>query len=654
MAVENIELVDREYGNCSKKAMPRQIKTRKTSFANIVERFRQFRIRRLERKMAKIVDKTLSDDYKEKRISSKLMAKSKKLAKLEEKIKLLSREEVPSNFVKSRAIKLRNYMMENAERSAYGLYFVDLDDEDVLNFVANGEVEINNPVSVESADAPEDVSGDDSIDLSSEVIDRNTITDSINSEFNNLENGDKSKNEAISKESLSDSINGELSTLDNNSELKEDGINRDSVSESVNSLLDDINISDSVDSVITPETGIDNSGVVSTETSDNAFSDGDDSNSESIDVVIPETAITNPGNNDTIILNDINKDSVEEVINGALSDLEDSAVSENVDESATFVSPEEVDMVVNPSNEQGVDEAVQDVNEQAASEISVDNPVESVNDAFDESVNSDQIKKYMDEAYDRVSHSGAFAVNTDRYDENGGIRFKYSYTPMTDAEIEESRRRIGSLKDYNPELTITDISDIFVPVEDPSISIEAVQEKRDTPVIVEPRSEEVGAEEDITDYTFDTDDLDTDTKSGDNEDDAIIEVGSRQAKISEYSMLRDRILQLREKQSSVDRDRREVQTSAERIAREAEEAKAKAARSAAVLEDKVQQMKAYCEGLEKACDETIKETSQLKDDIRNNTSFIEAQEDQFDQNRRMINEIDQLIGADEESHSISK
>ena len=59
-------------------------------------------------------------------------------------------------------------------------------------------------------------------------------------------------------------------------------------------------------------------------------------------------------------------------------------------------------------------------------------------------------------------------------------------------------------------------------------------------------------------------------------------------------------------------------------------------------------------GLEKACDETIKETSQLKDDIRNNTSFIEAQEDQFDQNRRMINEIDQLIGADEESHSISK
>ena len=190
--------------------------------------------------------------------------------------------------------------------------------------------------------------------------------------------------------------------------------------------------------------------------------------------------------------------------------------------------------------------------------------------------------------------------------------------------------------------------------EETSISIEAVQENRDAPVIVEPRSEEVGAEEDITDYTFDTDDLDTDTKSGDNEDDAIIEVGSRQAKISEYSMLRDRILQLREKQSSVDRDRREVQTSAERIAREAEEAKAKAARSAAVLEDKVQQMKAYCEGLEKACDETIKETSQLKDDIRNNTSFIEAQEDQFDQNRRMINEIDQLIGADEESHSISK
>ena len=189
MAIENIELVDRDYEKCSKEAMPRQIKTRKTSFSNIVEKFRNFRIRRLERKMEKTVDKILSKDYKKKNISDKLMSKSMKLAKLEEKIRVLSREEVPSRFVKSRAIKLRNYMMENTVRSADGLYYVDLDDYDVLNFVANGEDKVNNPVNISTVDAPDEVSNDNSIDLSSETIDRDSLIDSINSiyfRYNNI------------------------------------------------------------------------------------------------------------------------------------------------------------------------------------------------------------------------------------------------------------------------------------------------------------------------------------------------------------------------------------------------------------------------------------------------------------------------------------
>ena len=101
----------------------------------------------------------------------------------------------------------------------------------------------------------------------------------------------------------------------------------------------------------------------------------------------------------------------------------------------------------------------------------------------------------------------------------------------------------------------------------------------------------------------------------------------------------------------------EAQTSAKQIALKAEKTKEKVAQSEAALEDKVKQMEIYCAGLEKDCEETEKETNKLQDDIKNSTTFIEAQEKQFDKNTRLIDEIDQLIGADvadENTHSRGK
>ena len=642
MAVENIELVDRDYKSCSKKAMPRQIKTRRTSFANIAERFRKFRIGMLERKMERIVDKTLSKDFKEKSISKKLMASSTKLAKLEAKIRVLSREEVPSKFVKSRAIKLRDYMMKNTARTADGLYYVDLDDDDVLNFAINGEIGLNNPVNVEPADAPQEDSDDEKIDLSSEAIDKDSLTNSINNGFNSLENSPELVKYAIDKDSLTNSINSELNGLNNDNELEEDAINGDSISSAVNNSLDDVQDNKSVNGIVTPEVNdnTDNSAVKETV---------DDSNSESIDVVIPEINTTDSGN-DTIIIDDINRESVENVISDALSDTKDNAVEENEDEATTFVSPEEVSEVVNSTN----DDAVEDVKVSDDLDLSDNNSVEFV----PEKVSSERIKGYMDKAFERVSNSEASAVRANKFDENGDIRFKYHYTPMSDEEIEESRRKLNALKDYKPPKTdIFDISDIFVPV-DTSISIEPVEEeKREVPIIVEPRSDEVIDKEEITDYTFDTEEDKVDTTSVVSEDDAVIDAGSRQAKISEYSKLKERILELRERRNSVDKDRMEAQTSAKQIALKAEKTKEKVAQSEAALEDKVKQMEIYCAGLEKDCEETEKETNKLQDDIKNSTTFIEAQEKQFDKNTRLIDEIDQLIGADvvdENTHSRGK
>ena len=597
MAFENIELVDRDYENCSKEAMPRQIKTRSLSFRNIVEKFRQFRIRRLERKMEKIVDKTLSSDYSKSKIADKLMSKSLKLARLEEKIRILQKENIPSKFVKSRAIKLRNYMMENTVKSAAGLYFVDLDDSDVLGFVSADESALNNPESIAEADVPVEapaVEDNNSIDLSSQVIDRDSLTDSINNEFNNLENGNELDSEGINNDTVSSVIENSLSDVDNNS-------------------INDI--------VIPPE--LNNS------------------------VVVPEVAPTIE-ETATDTNNEISKETVESVINDTLVDVADDVK----DDGATFVSPEEVSMVVGNNDvaeqvdtSESIDDSLnEDISTVGPEDIKSDENVEFVEDSKGDEINSDKIKEFMDSAFRNVSKSEASAINPEKFDENGGIRFKYHYTPMTDDEIAESREKINSLEDFVPEKNDEAIANLFTSLGDSTTE----SDDRSMPVIVESRSDDVETEKDIADYTFeDTSSVEVEPEKEDS-DAAVIDVSeTRQSKISEFNKLKDKILELREKSSAVSKDKIDAQTSAREIALKAEEAKKKAEQSDADLQNKVEQMRRYCEGLEQDCENTIRETSQIQDDIKNNSSIIEMQEDKYDENTRMIDEIDRLMGSEE-------
>ena len=626
MAFENIELVDRDYENCSKEAMPRQIKTRSLSFRNIVEKFRQFRIRRLERKMEKIVDKTLSSDYSKRKIADKLMSKSLKLARLEEKIRILQKENVPSKFVKSRAIKLRNYMMENTVKSAAGLYFVDLDDSDVLGFVSADESALNNPESIAEADVPVEapaVEDNNSIDLSSQVIDRDSLTDSINNEFNNLENGNKLDSEGINNDTVSSVIENSLSDVGNNSindiVIPEEGNNNNNLV----SALKDI-------------------GVVPEEEGNITVSEATDNPELNNSVVVPEVAPTIE-ETATDTNNEISKETVESVINDTLVDASDDVK----DDGATFVSPEEVSMVVgNNDIADQVDssESIEDSLSEGVSTVVSEDTISDKN-ADEEAISSDKIKQFMDSAFKNVSKSEVSNVNPEKFDENGGIRFKHHYTPMTDAEIAESRNKINSLVDFVPKKQSNEaIADIFATLAGNANG------QRSIPVIVESRSDDVETEKDIADYTFeDTSSIEIESEK-DETDAAVIDVSdSRQSKISEFNKLKDKILQLKEKSSTVSRDKIDAQTSAREIAIRAEDAKKKAAQSDADLQSKVEQMRRYCEGLEQDCENTIKETQQLQDDIRNNTSIIEKQEDKYDENIRMIGEIDRLMGSEEVS-----
>ena len=678
MAFENIELVDRDYENCSKEAMPRQIKTRSLSFRNIVEKFRQFRIRRLERKMEKIVDKTLSSDYSKRKIADKLMSKSLKLARLEEKIRILQKENIPSKFVKSRAIKLRNYMMENTVKSAAGLYFVDLDDSDVLGFVSADESALNNPESIAEADVPVEapaVEDNNSIDLSSQVIDRDSLTDSINNEFNNLENGNELDSEGINNDTVSSVIENSLSDVGNNSindiVIPEEGNNNNNLV----SALKDIGVvpeeegnrtvSEATDnpelnnSVVAPEEEgnitvseatdnpeLNNSVVAPEEEGNKTVSEATDNPELNNSVVVPEVAPTIE-ETATDTNNEISKETVESVINDTLVDVADDVK----DDGATFVSPEEVSMVVGNNDvaeqvdtSESIDDSLnEDISTVGPEDIKSDENVEFVEDSKGDEINSDKIKEFMDSAFRNVSKSEASAINPEKFDENGGIRFKYHYTPMTDAEIAESRNKINSLVDFVPKKQSNEaIADIFATLAGNANG------QRSMPVIVESRSDDVETEKDIADYTFeDTSSVEVEPEKEDS-DAAVIDVSeTRQSKISEFNKLKDKILELREKSSAVSKDKIDAQTSAREIALKAEEAKKKAEKSDADLQNKVEQMRRYCEGLEQDCENTIRETSQIQDDIKNNSSIIEMQEDKYDENTRMIDEIDRLMGSEE-------
>ena len=630
MAFENIELVDRDYENCSKEAMPRQIKTRSLSFRNIVEKFRQFRIRRLERKMEKIVDKTLSSDYSKSKIADKLMSKSLKLARLEEKIRILQKENIPSKFVKSRAIKLRNYMMENTVKSAAGLYFVDLDDSDVLGFVSADESALNNPESIAEADVPVEapaVEDNNSIDLSSQVIDRDSLTDSINNEFNNLENGNELDSEGINNDTVSSVIENSLSDVDNNS-INDIVIPEENNNNNLASALKDI-------------------GVVPEEEGNRTVSEATDNPELNNSVVVPEVAPTIE-ETATDTNNEISKETVESVINDTLVDVADDVK----DDGATFVSPEEVSMVVGNNDvaeqvdtSESIDDSLnEDISTVGPEDIKSDENVEFVEDSKGDEINSDKIKEFMDSAFRNVSKSEASAINPEKFDENGGIRFKYHYTPMTDDEIAESREKINSLEDFVPEKNDEAIANLFTSLGDSSTE----SDDRSMPVIVESRVDEAGDENGITDYTFeDSSSVEVEPEKEDS-DAAVIDVSeTRQSKISEFNKLKDKILELREKSSAVSKDKIDAQTSAREIALKAEEAKKKAEQSDADLQNKVEQMRRYCEGLEQDCENTIRETSQIQDDIKNNSSIIEMQEDKYDENTRMIDEIDRLMGSEE-------
>ena len=137
--LDAINLIDIEDKTVKKdsRLSSNQIKTRQSSFKSISGYWRKFRISLLSKKLDKMKDELVTEKYKvdsSKRLTEKseekIIKKTNAIANLEERIKILSREDVPSNYVRNRAIKLRKSMIENLVANSRSAYSVGLDNYD--------------------------------------------------------------------------------------------------------------------------------------------------------------------------------------------------------------------------------------------------------------------------------------------------------------------------------------------------------------------------------------------------------------------------------------------------------------------------------------------------------------------------------------------
>ena len=586
MANENIELVDRDYEECPKEEMPRQIKTRKSSFGEIHSKFDNFRLNFYNKKLDKIIDKTIEDTYTDEDIERKIATRSRIIAELEKRIKILLNDDVPARYVRNRAIKLRDNMMANAVKNSEGIYI---------------------------------------------AMDRDDI-----------------KDEEVSP------INVDLGSM----------------SSEVDEFVPDIDEEDSID----------------------------------------------------LSLEDINRDSMEQIINDSLVDMEDSEASvseddtvfkspevtpeevgtyEASDDSTVFVSPEEVEEAV--SNTDTVEETEQESdgipnvigipeapevpdNANVTSFIDIDEPeIPSVPETpvEDVEIDSDMIRDEISNALNniKVSKSETSFVRNDKFDDNGHIRIRDTYTPMTDEEIEESQEKINSLKDISkPAVAVSPASivldnrvpfeDLFVPVDSVDTNIDKTPIKgdgREMPVIVtderESGSDLVSENEDakyvgeeIPEFVFEDTDEKADEESVVHEIDDTPDIAqsvsstSYSSKLDEYNALRQKALELQQRIELTRKNKQKIQNSANQLAQEAERAKEEADRVQKSLDDKFAELRQYCDGLEQDCNDTIRETTLIENDMKMNSNFIEFQQGKVDENKRIIEEIDALIkGNDEET-----
>lgn len=697
MIEDKIDFVDGDYENCRQENVPRQIKTRKSSFGSIFDRFTQYRLKKLEKKLEKMKDDALTAKYSTGNFDKNIEKKATSIAELEKKIMVLSKENVPTDYVKRRAIKLKNKMAANLSYNANDLYSVGLDKKD--------EVFTLDDVSEELKPAE---------GLNSEV---NPI-EGLAEEF--AQNNGQSV-EAGSSDGLSDeerNIQAEIAK--SVAEILDE---KKDVDQGVTLSPDDVRsvVNDSFEELGQKQTGVQEEVLGSTAGVLGA-NDVRAAVNETFDDLerVQGTGTVINGNDVRAAVDESFAELDKNQIGGSepVKNSNDGQSPEHLDVARTL-SPEEVRAAVNEAFagmdmrevQGGIPEITEPFSTTAgASDNSNAEKIEQNITPVNVRISKEEIEAAINEVIDRIKLSKSNgAVKFDKFNEDGTRREstlgadvngevqarleapkKYTYTPMTDEEIRQSQIKLGfdehgnpvdnkseELKEYtytpmtdeeiresqiklgfdehgnlvNPPTNNYDVVATAKVVEDersPLYDEKSGTSLRDTVVVAPERAAKV-VEKGV--------DLLDESKGTYVAESSFIpsEVHIKSnvsTKIEDYNALKEKILQLQKQQALTEQKKASAQREAEEAAAKALQAKKELEASQKSVSQSMEMLKAYTEALEEDCFRNERTAEVAENDARMNLNFVDVQMEKVAANDRLIEEIDSLIGPRAVAESI--
>ena len=487
MMVDKIDLLDNDYNLVSRKASPRQIKTRSKSFSSISGIFTKFRISRLEKKLEKSrksfvnqeIHKNLGDSSVVRKTEKNIEKKAKAIAKIAEKIMILSKENVPTNYVENRAIKLRKNMMSNLSHNSSMAYSLGIkseaDETKAIDkiFIEDSPLSINERVRESELEDVEDVEEqeNDQVETPESIMSRES--EEIGRSVSSILDGDTSKEVEVADDKEVDAVEKEeVSSDESDKEVSEPVVESEQIPD-ISTFMKDIDLnvdtyqdSANANSVIDENESREHIEVVPTDIDRDAIKSSIDDQFENIaksgDISEEET-ITNAG-----------RPNIDDNFN-------------SVDNGAKFVSPETVKDVVGTGSKIDIDtdepksispEEVRavldgkfDEVENAEEEDKVDTPLdvksieETISDALNKLDDEEQNKDLDDEMSfedvheevedainerNKISSNESHVARINEFDADGNKKQKFDYVPMTDEEIKQAQENIEYEKYENP------------------------------------------------------------------------------------------------------------------------------------------------------------------------------------------------------------
>ena len=487
MMVDKIDLLDNDYNLVSRKASPRQIKTRSKSFSSISGIFTKFRISRLEKKLEKSrksfvnqeIHKNLGDSSVVRKTEKNIEKKAKAIAKIEEKIMILSKENVPTNYVENRAIKLRKNMMSNLSHNSSMAYSLGIkteaDEAKAIDKIFNEdsplsinervrESELEDVEDVEEqendqVETPESIMSRESEEFGrsvSSILDGDTSkefkvaddkeTDAVEKEEVSSDESDKEVSEPVSESEQIPDISTFMKDIDLNVDTYQDSTNTNSVidenesrehievvptdidRDAIKSSIDDQfeNIAKSGD--ISEEETITNAGRPNAENRFNSIDNG-------VKFVSPETVkgVVGTGSKidiDTDEPKSISPEEVRAVLDGKFDEVENTEEEDKVD---TYLDVKSIEETISDAlNKLDEEEHNKDLDD----EMSFEDVHEEVEDAINER--------------NKISSNESHVARINEFDADGNKKQKFDYVPMTDEEIKQAQENIEYEKYENP------------------------------------------------------------------------------------------------------------------------------------------------------------------------------------------------------------